>query len=60
MASWQTQYRVDIDEKRVSSELDKGILCSNVDNNDDGHDWDLINDVEGIIDKEFDRSLEEW
>jgi hypothetical protein len=53
--SWQTQYRV---ENRVSSEVDKGILCSDGYNNDDGHDWDLINDVDGIVGKEFDRWLQ--
>jgi len=70
--SWQTHSIVETDENRVSNERDNGIVLvlrtwsdvfiidSCVKSNDDGHEWDLINDVVGIvvsiIDKEFDRS----
>ncbi len=59
LVCWQTQSRVDTDERSVSSELDRGSFDSDGNNNDNGHDWDLISDVEGMVDKEFDRSFRE-
>lgn len=70
--SWQTHSLVETDENNVSNDPDNGFglvfnveftgltIDSDAKSNDDGHDWDLINDVfESVvwmIEKEFVRT----
>ncbi len=61
--SWQTHSLVETDKKSVSNDPDNGIdfvfsiwfdesaIDSDVNSNDDGHEWDFTNDGLGIIDR---------